>query len=41
MTGTEVVLLLIFILGFAILIIRYITGPPFQKCGRRVYAEEF
>jgi hypothetical protein len=42
MTGAEVVLLLIFILGFAILRIRYNTGDPFQECGRRrVYTEEF
>jgi hypothetical protein len=42
MTGVELVLLVIAIVAFVVLIIRYNTGDPFQECGRRrVYAEEF
>jgi hypothetical protein len=42
MTGVDIVLLVIFVLGFIVMIIRYKTGDPFAYCGRRrdqVYAE--
>ena len=42
MTGSEIVLIIIVILGFIVMIIRYKTGDPFAYCGRRrdqVYAE--
>jgi hypothetical protein len=40
MTGVDVVLLVIGVLGFIVIILRYKTGNPFAYCGRRVYAEE-
>jgi hypothetical protein len=42
MTGADTVLLIICVLGFIVMIIRYNTGDPFAYCGRRreqVYAE--
>jgi hypothetical protein len=42
MTGVDIVLLVIGVLGFIVMIIRYKTGDPFAYCGRRreqVYAE--
>jgi len=40
MTGIELVLLVIVIVAFVVLIIRYNTGDPFESCGRRrIYAE--
>ena len=40
MTGVEIALIIIFVLGFTILIIRYNSGDPFANCGRRVYSED-
>jgi hypothetical protein len=43
MTGVDIVLLVIGILGFIVMIIRYKTGDPFAYCGIRrgqVYAED-
>jgi len=39
MTGVDITLLIIGILGFIVLIIRYNSPDPFAYCGRRVYAE--
>jgi hypothetical protein len=41
MTGVDIVLLVIGILGVIVMIIRYNSGDPFEYCGRRqVYAED-
>ena len=41
MIGVDIVLLVIGILGFIIIILRYKNGDPFAYCGRqRVYAED-
>jgi len=39
MLGVEIAMLVIGIVLLLVLIIRYNTGDPFEKCGRRVYAE--
>jgi len=39
MTGIELTIIIIGILGIFVLIIRYNTEDPFKQCGRRVYAE--
>ena len=39
MTGVDIALLVIGILGLIVIIIRYNSPDPFQYCGRRVYAE--
>jgi hypothetical protein len=36
MTGVKSVLLVICILGFIVMIIRYKSGDPFAYCGRNV-----
>ena len=40
MTGVDIVLLVIGVLGSLVMIIRYNSGDQFAYCGRRVYAEE-
>jgi hypothetical protein len=39
MTGIEITLLIIGIIGFIVIILKYKTGDPFNSCGRRVYVE--
>jgi hypothetical protein len=40
MTGVDILLLVLGVLGTVVMIIRYNSGDPFAYCGRRVYAED-
>ena len=39
MIDVLIAMIIIGIIGFIVIIIRYNTGDPFGYCGRRVYAE--
>jgi hypothetical protein len=39
MTGIEITLLIIGIVGCIVLVFKYNTGDPFNSCGRRIYVD--
>jgi len=39
MIESFIVMIIICIVGIIVLVLRYNYGDPFQRCGRRVYAE--